>query len=467
MTFRLPSLLPRAAAFLLLSAGLAVAAEPSAPPIVGGTVAATGAYPWQVALLSADVANNFNAQFCGGSLIAPTWVLTAAHCVAGETASSIEVLVGTNSLTSGGTRIAVSQVIAHENYSSTTDDSDVALLKLATAATQTTIGYLNTANEASYAAPGTVATISGWGALSEAGSNYPSVLYAAQVPIVSNTVCNGDYGGSITANMLCAGFDDGGVDTCQGDSGGPLVVPNGSGYLLAGVTSFGIGCARSAYYGVYARVARFAEWIKAKTGTSGGGTTKPGTPVVIRPTGVIADMTPTIVWRSMQSAGVTRYQVEIRRSGAVKFRRDVAPVQAGCSTAAASQCRFTPNIWLYGSGYSVRVRAYAKLWSDWSTRQTFTVRKGVKLATTTRMEAGDGRWTWDAVAGAERYLLVGVDGEGRTVAHARVAAAEARCADGTGSCRIAALSAPAKIRSWWVRAGAGKEWGPVSGAAAE
>lgn len=467
MPSRLASLMPPAAAFLLAAAGMAFAAEPAVPPIVGGSVAADGAYPWQVALLSADTANNYNAQFCGGSLVAATWVVTAAHCVEGETAASIDVLVGTNSLASGGTRIAASAIYVHPNYSASTDDSDIALIKLASSTSVQTIGLVSASNEATVAEPGTVATISGWGDLAENSGNYPTLLHEAQVPIVSNTVCNGDYGGSITANMLCAGYDEGGVDTCQGDSGGPLVVPNGSGsYLLAGVTSFGIGCARSTYYGVYTRVSKFNDWIKAKIG--GGSTvTKPSAPVVLRPTGVIADMTPTIVWRSMQSAGVTRYQVEIRRGGNVRFRRDVAPVQAGCSTAAASQCRFTPNVWLYGSGYSVRVRAYAKLWSDWSTRQTFTVRKGVKLATTTGMEADGGRWTWDAVAGAERYLLVGVDGEGRTVAHARVEAAAARCADGAGTCRIAALAAPAKIRSWWVRAGAGKEWGPVSGAAAD
>jgi secreted trypsin-like serine protease len=257
--------------------------EPSSIPtpeplIVGGTIASPGEYPWMAALVSASISNPYSGQYCGASLIAPRWVLTAAHCVykSGKviSPSSLDVVVGINNLSDGptsgtsGQRLDVVQVIPYPGYNFATDDGDVALLKLATPAqlnaTVKTI-QLVTSNQDALFAPGVSATVTGWGSTSYPGVSYPNELREVTVPIVSNTTCNQSYGGAITANMLCAGLSEGGEDSCYGDSGGPLIVPDGStGWLQAGVVNWGYGCALSSYYGVYARVSQFEAWIRSQ-----------------------------------------------------------------------------------------------------------------------------------------------------------------------------------------------------------
>ncbi|MEM8859980.1 MAG: serine protease [Chloroflexota bacterium] len=233
--------------------------------IVGGTLADDNEYPWQVAL-------QVDNSFCGGSLIATDWVLTAAHCVEGVSASRISAFVGVNSLSSivNSNLFEVSQVISHPNYDSFSFNNDIALLRLSTPITVScsvnTIGYATSSDSATFAA-GNLATVTGWGATSEGGS-VTSGLREVDVPIVSNSVCNSVYGNSITGNMICAGFSGGGKDSCQGDSGGPLVVQNGSVSLQAGIVSFGRGCARPDSYGVYTRVEQYTDWIDSWLATS-------------------------------------------------------------------------------------------------------------------------------------------------------------------------------------------------------
>ena len=240
-----------------------------APDIVGGTTATAGEYPWQ-----ARVAPSGYSIFCGGTLIATQWVLTASHCVDGRSASSFTVTLGDHNVSSNeGTEQArsVSQIIMHPSYNSSTLDNDVALMKLSSPVTLNarvqTIPLVNAPADDSLVANGILATVTGWGATSEGGSS-SSVLRKVQVPIVSNTTCNSAYGGGITANMICAGYSAGGKDSCQGDSGGPFVVANGSGWKLAGVVSWGDGCARANKYGVYARVSRYISWIESYVGSS-------------------------------------------------------------------------------------------------------------------------------------------------------------------------------------------------------
>ncbi|MCB0164674.1 MAG: trypsin-like serine protease [Anaerolineae bacterium] len=271
--------------------------EPIRPQIVGGQPAAPGEYPWQVALVSAGVANPQSGQFCGGSLINAEWVLTAAHCTAGETPGSIDVVLGINNLSDGptiggkGQRIDVAQIMAYPGYNDSTSDGDVALLHLASPATLggtvQTVGLTGLGDSALFE-PGDTATVTGWGATSEGGAGSNALLEVA-VPIVSNATCNApaSYGGAVTANMLCAGLAAGGKDSCQGDSGGPLVVPNGSGgWLQAGVVSWGDGCARPNLYGVYARVAPFKNWIISQIGGLPPVPAKPiYLPVILRPSG--------------------------------------------------------------------------------------------------------------------------------------------------------------------------------------
>jgi secreted trypsin-like serine protease len=249
-------------------AGVAVAGDVAAPQIVGGSKALPGEFPWQVALLDASVANTFQAQYCGGALVAPTWVVTAAHCVYDrgvQPPGSVDVLVGTTSLRSGGKRVDVDAIVVHPRYSERTSENDIALLHLAAAVPDQSVPLVTRAREAELASAGTLATATGWGDTLVRGNRYPTDLMKVQLPIVTNRTCNDprSYDGDVAAKMLCAGYAAGGKDTCQGDSGGPLVVPDGEGgFALAGVTSWGARCAAPRKYGVYTRVARFAAWAE-------------------------------------------------------------------------------------------------------------------------------------------------------------------------------------------------------------
>merc|ERR1719491_801115 len=121
---------------------------------------------------------------------------------------------------------------------------------------------------------------SGWGTLSSGGST-PEDLKYVRVPAITNADCNSDYGGSITDAMICAGYPGvGGKDACQGDSGGPFVCNDGGKAVIAGVVSWGNGCALASHPGVYARTTYVLDWIKSQM--SGG--TPPGPPTTAAPT---------------------------------------------------------------------------------------------------------------------------------------------------------------------------------------
>jgi secreted trypsin-like serine protease len=261
-----------------LEQGLAAEEPGTTAKIVGGITAPAGKFPFQTALIVAATpeGSEHRGQFCGGSLIAQDWVLTAAHCVPDTEANEVDVYVGSNVLPSGGpnppsggVRSAVDGIIVHEAYNPATSDNDIALLhvtgpipaelKTAVAATPE--------HDKQYVLPLGDAVVIGWGATEEGGRTTPQLM-RVWVDIQDSELCEANYKEvipnlEITDNMLCAGLPEGGQDSCQGDSGGFLGASLGNGeYVQLGVVSFGVGCARPKLFGVYTRVAKYTDWIK-------------------------------------------------------------------------------------------------------------------------------------------------------------------------------------------------------------
>ncbi|MFJ8792454.1 S1 family peptidase [Streptomyces sp. NPDC102462] len=241
-----------AAATALLAAPTALAAP---RPVVGGTTTTTTAYPFMMQIT--DASQN---QFCGGTLVSPTKVVTAAHCMVGETTGSVRVVGGRTYLNgTNGTVSRVSKIWINPGYTDATNGDDVAVLTLSTSMPYTTAPYVSSSQTGVYAA-GTTARVLGWGTTSESGSS-SNQLRTATVPVVSDSSCRTSYGADfVQTDMVCAGYTSGGVDTCQGDSGGPLLI----GGVLAGITSWGEGCARAGYPGVYTRLTTFSNLVTAQ-----------------------------------------------------------------------------------------------------------------------------------------------------------------------------------------------------------
>lgn len=246
------------------------------PDIVGGYDAAPGEFPYQVSL------RRFGGGWCGGSLITPDWVLTAAHCVRQVPASELSVELGILYQSENGAVRDIAQIVQHPNYANgPSHTNDFALLRLAQPANGFgTVALLGQTAHGTYAAPGTMSTVSGWGALWFGGPTSDR-LQGVDIPIVSEAECEAAYNTySVDETMICAGdLSVGGIDSCQGDSGGPLVVPGPNGPVQAGVVSWGNGCAQPGIPGVYGKVAAAQAWIQATApGASFVGTLMPAPP---------------------------------------------------------------------------------------------------------------------------------------------------------------------------------------------
>ena len=262
---------------------------------MGGSTTGIEQYPWQAAIVvsPAKASNSAYArQFCGGSLITASIVLTAAHCLydndpdceptgspdtclpedpAGDGTKrvdpdDVDVVLGETKLKTAPPEAehVVQGVAIDPAFDPGTFQNDVAYLVLAapvelSPAVQTI--DLAGGDEAAVWAPGTLVEVSGWGSTVYGGSAV-NALRAATVAIVANSTCaSGLYYGTAfdPATMVCAGFPEGGVDTCNGDSGGPLESPlEGGGYRLVGITSWGFRCAQANAPGVYTRIAQGA-----------------------------------------------------------------------------------------------------------------------------------------------------------------------------------------------------------------
>ncbi|ATE56780.1 S1 family peptidase [Actinosynnema pretiosum] len=226
------------------------------PFIVGGARASISEAPWAVYLASSS-----GSQFCGGTLVKANKVVTAAHCVAGRSASSTRVVIGREDKQStAGTVATVSSIWSHPSYRTATSGYDVAVLTLGTSVSGTYLPLATPSDTALYAA-GTNAVAYGWGATCS-GCSTSRYLLKVTVPVTSDATCKTAYSQYSNTSMVCAGVPAGGKDTCQGDSGGPLV----AGGKLIGATSWGNGCALPNYPGVYARVAAYYSVLSAQIG---------------------------------------------------------------------------------------------------------------------------------------------------------------------------------------------------------
>ena len=309
---------PRLLAGVLLTLASCVAEEPTlgegTQEIVGGTAAQITAVPWQVSLQTAA-----GAHFCGGSIVAPTWIVTAAHCVVDGAPGRVVAGISRLSQSATGQIRNVKRVITYPGYTDVTTGKDAALIELATPLTLDgtnvkAIRPITSASRPEATAAGAMTTVSGWGATVEGAQTLPDQLQSVQVPIVAQSVANAAYNMTITEDQIAAGLAAGGKDSCQGDSGGPLVVMDGAEYALAGIVSWGEGCARANLPGLYARVSSFAKWMDGYVG--GMPTAAAGTDVTAAPGmrvsldgssssdsgfGVIA----TYTWRQVSGAPVT------------------------------------------------------------------------------------------------------------------------------------------------------------------
>ncbi|KAL6047901.1 hypothetical protein STEG23_016340 [Scotinomys teguina] len=236
------------------------------PRIVNGTFTKQGDSPWQAILLDSK-----KKLACGGVLIHASWVLTAAHCM--ENTKKLTVRLGEYDLRRRDhweLDLEIKEVLVHPNYSRSTSDNDIALLRLAQPATLSkTIVPICLPNkglaERELTQAGRETVVTGWGYQSDRDKdgrrNRTSVLTFIRIPVAPRNECMQVMNNVVSENMLCAGIIGDSRDACDGDSGGPMVVFFRGTWFLVGLVSWGEGCGQPNNYGVYTKVSRYLEWI--------------------------------------------------------------------------------------------------------------------------------------------------------------------------------------------------------------
>ncbi|XP_059482715.1 trypsin 5G1-like [Neocloeon triangulifer] len=233
--------------------------------ILGGREAHLHEYPWIVRMAEKG------RTFCGGALISAEYVLTAAHCLTNRRKENVQVVIGDHDQTINSETIhtmmrPLSQIHVHKQYNAQTHVNDIALLKLRKPVKfNEGIQPACLPSSATLDPPARMGEIAGWGRTMEKGMGSDRIL-RVEVPLLSQKECRMMMIGpeKITDEMLCAGAKN--KDSCQDDSGGPLIVqnPKKGKHEVHGIISWGYGCGREGFPGIYARVSKFIDWLKSK-----------------------------------------------------------------------------------------------------------------------------------------------------------------------------------------------------------
>ncbi|XP_057317818.1 transmembrane protease serine 9-like [Microplitis mediator] len=230
--------------------------------IVGGTTATIGEFPWMVGI---TIRGKFH---CGGSLITRRHVLTAAHCLEGYDERHFEIYIGNQDFdkpSPDAIRRRVKSWTFHKDFNTYNLNNDIGVVELdRSVSLDSSIRTACLPENRAIDYTGSLATAIGWGRTSE-GGDVSSTLRKVKVPVLSDEECDeaGYQKTRRTDNMFCAGYLEGQRDACSGDSGGPLLVKGPYGHLeVIGITSFGRGCARPRYPGVYTKLTNYLGWLR-------------------------------------------------------------------------------------------------------------------------------------------------------------------------------------------------------------
>lgn len=253
------------------------------PRIVGGNNTYEGEFPWAVSI------QRHGNHHCGGVIVGKRWILTAAHCVRSQLVGNLVVRTGGHTLSRSGNSLAshlerdylVDQIVMHDDFSrydnltasqikssANTNNADIALIRLKHDILWNEFAWpVCFPQRDSGSFSGHDATVIGWGKLNEKSEDFSNELQKVKLTIIDNKVCQNWFRQAgrdmpIDDRIICAGFKNGGKDACHGDSGGPLLSKINGHYVVVGVVSTGIGCARPLLPGLYSRVSSYINWIE-------------------------------------------------------------------------------------------------------------------------------------------------------------------------------------------------------------